>query len=147
MHKERHGGKKQQKLPVGGGEQAGAEGIGKIRHGGDKHLQGDPNQEGGNHQLVGKMLHFKDGTFHIPHADGVEELGHAKRSKGVGLGAGQYFGNREQALYAVERKRQVIPQQNLHREQQKSSHADAGNQKAVEERAGESALCKEVLFF
>ena len=84
-----HSGQKNKLYPLPNLQMAGPKGLNKIRKFRNKSLKTKAYDKSRQHQAIVQMLHPKQGGFHIPHADGVEELGDPKHRKSIGLGTGE----------------------------------------------------------
>ena len=80
----------QKPQPFPQGKVGGAEGCRQKRDLRNRNLQQEARRERQQHQSVSQMIHTENRLFHVPHADGVKKLGHAKDRKGIGLRPAQY---------------------------------------------------------
>ena len=81
----------QKPQPFPQGKVGGAEGCRQKRDLRNRNLQQEARRERQQHQSVSQMIHTENRLFHVPHADGVKKLGHAKYRKGRGLRPAQYL--------------------------------------------------------
>ena len=90
------------------------------------------------------MLHAKQRAVHIPHADGMEKLGHAENGKRIGLGAGQNIRQQKKLADMGRCNGNAACPKGLDRQIKESADADKTNQQTVKDRAGKSAVRKEI---
>ena len=133
----------QKPQPFPQGKVGGAEGCRQKRDLRNRNLQQEARRERQQHQSVSQMIHTENRLFHVPHADGVKKLGHAKDRKGIGLRPAQYRLVLKDHGEGGRRKGDPSLPHDSIRNRKEGGQADACDQQAIETGAGKAAVRKQ----